>query len=84
MLQEPPADDAISIDACVAMGVHVIDRCNLTILTTNRYRHLPEWFAARGVEVVCSLPHYRQMGTDAQRGDGIYLLSADAGAEPGA
>jgi MoaA/NifB/PqqE/SkfB family radical SAM enzyme len=27
------------VDECVKRGKHVIDRCNLTILTTRRYRH---------------------------------------------
>ncbi len=66
------------VDECVARGLHVIDRCNLTILTVRRYEHLPEWFAERGVEVACSLPHYRQLGTDAQRGDGTYEKSIRA------
>lgn len=66
------------VDECVARGLHVIDRCNLTILTVRRYRHLPAWFAERGVEVACSLPHYRQLGTDAQRGDGTYEKSLRA------
>ena len=66
------------VDACVERGLHVIDRCNLTILTTRRYSHLPLWFAERGVEVACSLPHYRQLGTDAQRGDGTYVKSIEA------
>ena len=66
------------VDACVRRGLHVIDRCNLTILTTRRYRHLPQWFAERGVEVVCSLPHYRKLGTDAQRGAGTYEKSIEA------
>jgi radical SAM/Cys-rich protein len=66
------------VDACVARGLHVIDRCNLTILTTRPYRHLPGWFADRGVEVVCSLPHYRKLNTDAQRGAGTYTRSIDA------
>ncbi|MGB3545318.1 arsenosugar biosynthesis radical SAM (seleno)protein ArsS [Rubrivirga sp.] len=66
------------VDECVARGLHVIDRCNLTILTVRRYKHLPEWFAERGVEVACSLPHYRQLGTDAQRGDGTYDKSIRA------
>lgn len=66
------------VDECVKMGKQVIDRCNLTILTTKRYRHLPEWFAERGVQVVCSLPHYRQLGTDSQRGDGTYEKSIRA------
>ena len=66
------------VDTVSRMGKHVIDRCNLTILTVRRYQHLPAWFAERGVEVVCSLPHYRQLGTDAQRGDGTYEKSLKA------
>ena len=69
---------AYLVDACVERGVHVIDRCNLTILTTRPYQHLPQWFAERGVEVVCSLPHYRKLGTDAQRGKGAYAKSIRA------
>lgn len=66
------------VDACVQQGRHVIDRCNLTILTVPRFQHLPRWFAERGVEVVCSLPHYRKLGTDAQRGRGTYDKSIRA------
>ena len=66
------------VDACVDRDLHVIDRCNLTILTTRPYQHLPEWFAERGVEVVCSLPHYREFNTDAQRGSGTYQKSIQA------
>lgn len=66
------------VDACVGMGKHVLDRCNLTILTVPRFSHLPKWFAERGVEVVCSLPHYRKIGTDAQRGEGTYVKSLRA------
>jgi radical SAM/Cys-rich protein len=47
------------------LGRHVLDRCNLTILETNKYRHLPEFFAEHQVEVVSSLPHYRAPSTDA-------------------
>ncbi len=66
------------VDACVEKGLHVIDRCNLTVLLTGPHKHLPEWFAERGVEVVCSLPHYRKLGTDAQRGKGTYDKSIKA------
>jgi len=66
------------VETCVEAGRHVIDRCNLTILTTEPYKHLPEWMGERGVEVVCSLPHYREMNTDAQRGDGTYEKSIRA------
>jgi len=66
------------VEEAVARGLHVIDRCNLTILTANRYRHLPGWLAARGVEVACSLPHHRALNTDAQRGRGTYAKSLEA------
>jgi radical SAM/Cys-rich protein len=66
------------VDECVACGKQVIDRCNLTVLLLPRCRDLPEWFAERGVEVVCSLPHFRRRNTDAQRGDGTFAKSIDA------
>lgn len=66
------------VDAAVARGVHVIDRCNLTILLVRRFEDLPEWLAERGVEVVASLPHYRKRNTDAQRGDGTFDKSIEA------
>jgi radical SAM/Cys-rich protein len=66
------------VDECVKRGKHVIDRCNLTVLLLPKYKDLPQWFADRGVEVVCSLPHYRARNTDAQRGDGAYEKSISA------
>lgn len=60
------------------LGRHVMDRCNLTILEQPKYEDLPEFFARHGVEVVCSLPHYRAMNTDAQRGEGVYEKSIRA------
>ena len=65
-------------ECAVKRGLHVIDRCNLTILTTGRCSHLAEWMAERNVEIVCSLPHYRKLGTDAQRGRGTYEKSMKA------
>jgi radical SAM/Cys-rich protein len=66
------------VDACIERGKHVMDRCNLTVLLTGPCRDLPEWFAARGVEIVCSLPHYRQRNTDLQRGAGTFDKSIAA------
>lgn len=63
------------VDQCVMRGKHVIDRCNLTVLLLPGLQDLPEWFADRGVEIVCSLPHYRQRNTDAQRGNGTFEKS---------
>jgi radical SAM/Cys-rich protein len=66
------------VDRCVERGKHVIDRCNLTILLVPRCADLPGWLAERGVEVVCSLPHYRRLNTDTQRGDGTFVKSIEA------
>ena len=51
-----------------ALGRRVIDRCNLTILSAKGFEDLPEFLAEHQVEVVCSLPHYRALSTDKQRG----------------
>lgn len=66
------------VEQCVARGKHVIDRCNLTILLLPRFADLPVWFAERGVEVVCSLPHCRKRNTDSQRGNGTFEKSIQA------
>jgi radical SAM/Cys-rich protein len=66
------------VEQIVQLGRHVIDRCNLTVLTTAGQADLTEFFARHGVEVVCSLPHYRAPNTDAQRGDGVYAKSIAA------
>ncbi|MCA9250994.1 MAG: arsenosugar biosynthesis radical SAM protein ArsS [Phycisphaerales bacterium] len=60
------------------LGVHIIDRCNLTILMTNPHKETAAFLAAHNVEIVCSLPHYRRTNTDAQRGDGTYDQSIAA------
>jgi radical SAM/Cys-rich protein len=60
------------------LGRHVIDRCNLTILLAPRFEDLPEFFARHRVEVICSLPHYRQSSTDRQRGEGVFERSIEA------
>jgi radical SAM/Cys-rich protein len=66
------------VEEIAARGRHIIDRCNLTILTTAAHRDLPAFFATHRVEVVASLPHYRALNTDAQRGEGVYEKSIAA------
>jgi radical SAM/Cys-rich protein len=66
------------VEECKKLGRHVMDRCNLTILETPAHRDLPEFFARHQVEVVCSLPHYRALNTNRQRGDGVYEKSIRA------
>jgi radical SAM/Cys-rich protein len=61
-----------------ARGLHVMDRCNLTILETPSHRDLPAFFAEHRVEVVCSLPHWAKLNTDAQRGEGVFDASIRA------
>jgi radical SAM/Cys-rich protein len=56
----------------------VIDRCNLTILLVNGQADLAEFLAAHRVEVIASLPSFRESGTDIQRGAGVFDKSIRA------
>ncbi len=56
-------------------GRHVIDRCNLTILTANGYQDLSEFLAEQQVEVIASLPCYLEENCDRQRGEGVFERS---------
>ena len=66
------------VERCTELGRHVIDRCNLTVLEVPSQRDTPEFLAQHRVEVVCSLPHYRAINTDRQRGDGVFEKSIAA------
>ncbi len=66
------------VEQLSAQGVHIIDRCNLTILLTGPHKNTAAFLAKHHVEIVCSLPHYRKTSTDAQRGDGTYDQSIQA------
>lgn len=56
-------------------GLHVIDRCNLTILGEPGQEDLAAFLAEHDVEVVASLPCYLGENVDAQRGDGVFERS---------
>ena len=58
-----------------ALGVRVIDRCNLTILSEPGQEGLAEFLAAHQVEVTASLPCYSPANVDRQRGDGVFERS---------
>lgn len=58
-----------------ALGVNVIDRCNLTILFEDDQKELAEFLAEQQVEVVASLPCYSVENVDKQRGKGVFDLS---------
>ena len=60
------------------LGVSVIDRCNLTVLYEPGQEGLADFLAARGVEVVASLPCYSAKNVDQQRGDGVFDKSIRA------
>lgn len=61
-----------------ALGVRVIDRCNLTILFEPGQEDLAQFLADHKVEVVASLPCYSMERVDKQRGKGVFDLSIAA------
>lgn len=61
-----------------ALGRHVIDRCNLTVLLLPSQADLADFLAAHRVQVVASLPYHRPAQTDAQRGEGVFEKSIAA------
>jgi radical SAM/Cys-rich protein len=58
-----------------SLGVRVIDRCNLTILSEPGQEDLADFLAAQGVAVVASLPCYLEDNVDRQRGSGVFAAS---------
>jgi len=60
------------------LGVHVMDRCNLTILESPGYEDLAAFLAEQGVEVIASLPCYLEDNVNAQRGKGVFEASIRA------
>ena len=61
-----------------ALGVRVIDRCNLTILQEPGQEDLAEFLAENEVEITASLPCYSEDNVSAQRGKGVYQRSIEA------
>ena len=57
------------VKAAHALGVHVMDRCNLTVLEQPGQEDTPEFLAAYGVEMVASLPCYLEDNVNRQRGE---------------
>lgn len=60
------------VRAARALGVHVIDRCNLTILHEPGQEDLADFLATQQVEVIASLPCYSAANVDRQRGEGVF------------
>lgn len=66
------------VEQARALGRHIMDRCNLSVLLVPSQADLVEFLAAHRVEIVASLPSYRATQTDAQRGEGIFDKSIEA------
>jgi radical SAM/Cys-rich protein len=60
------------------LGVEVLDRCNLTILSEPGQADLARFLADQGVTVVASLPCYAAENVDRQRGSGVFERSLEA------
>jgi radical SAM/Cys-rich protein len=60
------------------LGVHVIDRCNLTILEEPGQEDLASFLSKNEVEITASLPCYTEELVDRQRGKGVYEKSIRA------
>ncbi len=57
------------------LGLHVIDRCNLTVLFEPGQERLAEFLAQHEVEIIASLPCYTAENVDQQRGRGVFEKS---------
>ncbi len=66
------------VTAARAMGIHVMDRCNLTILEEPDQADLAGFLASQGVEIIASLPCYLEENVDRQRGKGVFSASIRA------
>ena len=64
------------VDGLLALGTAVTVRCNLTVLLEPGQEGLADWYAERGIRLVCSLPCYTQENVDAQRGKGVFGMAS--------
>ena len=60
------------------LGVHLIDRCNLTVLNEPGFTDMADFLARNQVEIVASLPCYLEENVETQRGKGVYASSIRA------
>ena len=66
------------IEQSRALGRHVMDRSNLSVLLLPAQQDLADFLAAHQVEIVASLPYFLEQQTDAQRGAGVFAKSIEA------
>ena len=60
------------------LGLHVMDRCNPTIIEESGYEWVAPFLATERVEVIASLPCHSEANVDEQRGDGVFRASIRA------
>jgi len=66
------------LERVTRLGRRSIVRSNLVILLEPQYTHYLDLFARLGVEVVGSVPNYRQNRSDRQRGQGMFTKATKA------
>lgn len=66
------------VHAARELDLHVIDRCNLTILLEPGQEDLAEFLAENNVEIIASMPCYEAANVNRQRGEGVFEKSITA------
>ena len=66
------------VTECRKLGLHIVDRCNLTVLLEPKQRDLCEFLAENEVHIIASLPCYVEDNVDGQRGDEVFVRSIAA------
>ncbi len=59
-------------------GLHIINRCNLTVLFEPGQEDLAEFLKDNSIHVIASLPCYSKENVEQQRGRGVFQKSIDA------
>jgi radical SAM/Cys-rich protein len=60
------------------MGKAVVDRCNLTVLFEEGQKDTAAFLAKKKIQIMASLPCYREDNVDSQRGKGVFDKSITA------
>jgi len=71
-------DFRLLVESVRRLGLHLIDRCNLTILNEPGFAGMADFLARNRVEIVASLPCYLEDNVESQRGKGVYASSIKA------
>jgi radical SAM/Cys-rich protein len=71
-------DFRLLVESVRRLGVHLVDRCNLTILNEPGFTDMAGFLARHQVEIVASLPCYVEENVESQRGRGTYASSIKA------